>query len=212
MSIFDNIFGDLLANFSEWIKIEDDQCPYTIQDFPYETGVDELKTIPHCWRCVTINDCWFKNEKDKKPQELEISNPILNLFLEMNNQNGLYHPNCHCKKIAIDNPTTNDIELIILPGKIDDFFTRKIELAASWGYKESDKEIFRKRYEFLVRQAFINGNYKEFKHDKFGFQISIYISMPGNNEKSGKYYNRQAGFTIFPNGTLKNNTIFGGKW
>ena len=103
MSIFDNIFGDLLANFSEWIKIEDDQCPYTIQDFPYETGVDELKTIPHCFKCVTVNDCWFKNEKDKKPQELEISNPILNLFLEMNNQNGLYHPNCHCKKIAIDN-------------------------------------------------------------------------------------------------------------
>lgn len=33
MSIFDNIFGDLLANFSEWIKIEDDQCPCTIQDF-----------------------------------------------------------------------------------------------------------------------------------------------------------------------------------
>ena len=37
MSIFDDLFNYLLANFSEWIKIEDYKSEWTIEDFPYET-------------------------------------------------------------------------------------------------------------------------------------------------------------------------------
>lgn len=63
MNVLDD-FKDLInASFSKWIKIEDKLTKWTIEDFPYNIGVYEIVTEPHCWKCVTANKCWFKNEK-----------------------------------------------------------------------------------------------------------------------------------------------------
>ena len=71
MSIFDLIKNFLISDNtnsnSEWVFIRDKINKLTIEDFPYDTGVKEQFTYPHCWKCVTVNYCWFKNEKGKKP-------------------------------------------------------------------------------------------------------------------------------------------------
>ena len=82
MSVFDNMKDKLLSYFtsndkisSDWIKINDKKtsCGWTIEDFPYDIGVNEKITEPHCWKCVTVNQCWFKNEEDKKPEHFDYS-------------------------------------------------------------------------------------------------------------------------------------------
>ena len=57
MSLLNNIRETLLADFSDWIKINDGKSGFTIEDFPYATGVDEDVTKPHCALCVTVNNC-----------------------------------------------------------------------------------------------------------------------------------------------------------
>ena len=65
-----------------------------------------------------------------------------------------------------------------------------------------------------MKEAYVLGNYKRKAHDKYGFRINIQVEMPGVNEKAGKIFKFNSGFTIFPNGKLKMNTPFGGwtKW
>lgn len=129
----------------------------------------------------------------------------------MNNQNGLYHPNCHCKKIAIDNPTTNDIELIIPDGKIEWMIRDKGHLLKEMGYKENEFEEVVIIIGDLIREEFIKGNYITRIHDKYGFKIGFLINnFPGKNEDQGKFYKIKSGWTIFPNGKLKCNTFLGG--
>ena len=44
---------------------------------------------PHCVTCTIVNKCWFKDEKDKKPDEFDYSKyPEIPL-----EKRGLYHPN-----------------------------------------------------------------------------------------------------------------------
>lgn len=94
MNAFESIQDKVLANFSEWIQINDPKSNWTIEDFPYETEVDEDATKPHCWKCVTVNQCWFKNENGKKPITFDYSKYS---FSEVpKSKRGLYHPNCHC--------------------------------------------------------------------------------------------------------------------
>ena len=206
MGVFDDIFGDLLANFSEWIKIEDYQSKWTIDDFPYETGVDERKTKPHCWYCVAINKCWFKNEEGKRPKELNSST-----LSKLSGNNGLYHKYCHCKKGAIDNPTMDDIKLIIPDGKIEWMIRDKGHLLKEMGYKESEFKEVAILLKNLIRKEFIKGNYFLRTHDKYGFKIGFLIyNFPGGNEDQGKFYKIKSGWTIFPNGKLKCNTLVGG--
>ena len=129
----------------------------------------------------------------------------------MNNQNGLYHPNCHCKKIAIDNPTTNDIELIIPDGKIEWMIRDKGHLLKEMGYKENEFEEVVIIIGDLIREEFIKGNYITRIHDKYGFKIGFLINnFPGKNEDQGKFYKIKSGWTIFTNGKLKCNTFLGG--
>ncbi len=71
MGIFDSIQETLTAKFSDWIKINDNKSGFTIEDFPYETGIDEKITKPHCALCVSVNNCYFKNKEDKKPIEFD---------------------------------------------------------------------------------------------------------------------------------------------
>lgn len=206
MGVFDDILGDLLANFSEWIKIEDYQSKWTIEDFPYETGVDERKTKPHCWYCVAVNKCWFKNEERKKPKELNSST-----LSKLSGNNGLYHKYCHCKKGAIDNPTMDDIKLIIPNGKIDKYlFVKKIEWVNYLGYSIEDKETFIKILFEKTKESFRNGNYYNENHTKYGFKININIEIPGGKLKENEIFKLTTNYMIFPNGRLKLNTPLGG--
>ena len=47
MSMFEGLFDKLIAGFSDWIQVRDDDCPWTIEDFPYDTGVIEEMVEPH---------------------------------------------------------------------------------------------------------------------------------------------------------------------
>ena len=91
----DEDFKNLLSKDNNWVKINDPKSQWTIEDFPYETGVDENITYPHCWRCVTVNNCCFVNEKNKKPQAMDYSFELIRSLLEKFGLDailGLYHP------------------------------------------------------------------------------------------------------------------------
>lgn len=104
--------------FADWIQIVDDQNSHTIEEFPYDTGVPD-KVENHCWKCVTVNHCWFANKVDKKPEEFNYNQYSSEQI--PNKIRGLYHPHCECKKLPISAPTPSDVRLIPL-GKFDDFF------------------------------------------------------------------------------------------
>lgn len=118
--------------FSDWIRIDDDTNSETIANYPYEGGVSENILRPHCWKCITVNHCWFVDEVDKKPKEFDYSkyisgeNPI-------SDTDGLYHPNCHCEEIPIRNPQPLEIKLIETQGKIGYMWKSKLHLYHLWG-------------------------------------------------------------------------------
>lgn len=85
-------------------------------------------------------------------------------------------------------------------------------MVSSWGYNIQDAQELEAIIKKLAVKAFIQGEYTIFKHDKFGVQISIRMSIPGKNEKYGRFYKRESGFTIYPNGKIKNNTLIAKKW
>lgn len=203
MSIFDSLFNN-------WIQVSDDKNTITIEDYSYETGVIEGTTKNHCVKCVSVNKCWFKNEKGKKPEPFDITginivDSILNGLTP-----GLYHPNCHCKERPILSPNENDVELIIDIGKIQWLYKDKSELIKSLGYKEYEHEIFLSVLKKCIIQSYITGQYKIRKHTKHGAAISLNLDVPGKNEKIGKTYKLVGGYMIFPNGKLKCNTLIGG--
>lgn len=198
------MISDLLkTKLGDWVEVVDNKNVFTIDNFPYETGVTGPITKKHCAKCIAINKCWFKNEKLKKPEPLEI------LTTNIKSQ-GLYHPHCHCKANYIIAPSEDEINLIIPNGKTGWLFKDKIEWVHIWGYiNESEflKELYR-----AVKEAYANGNYKLRNHNKYGFQVDLYIIINGANEKKGKTYNLKSGFTIFSEGKLKCNTLIGGRW
>lgn len=102
-------------------KIEDNESKWTIENFQYNTGVNNNITYPHCWKCVTVNKCWFKNESNKKPEEFDYSFTGISKKLI-----GLYHPRCHCKKLANDVPKIKEIIILDVRSKFNDFFKRKV--------------------------------------------------------------------------------------
>lgn len=210
MSVFEKVKNRLTAEYSEWIKVEDDKCKWTIEDFPYVSGVDEQKIKPHCWKCVTVNRCWFANEEGKKPESFQHDEQ--SRFDKITRESGLYHPNCHCEEIGININNELIKEAIVEEGKIGDLFDRKGNLVRSRGYREEDSKELQTVITDLALRAYKEKKYKIYEHDKYGVKISLYISIPGKNEKHGRFYNRITGFTIFPNGKLKNNTMVSGRW
>ena len=174
MGIFDNYFG-------KWIKVVDSSCFLTIEDFNYNTGVIEGTTDNHCSKCVAVNQCWFKDENNKKPEPLLqtgiiILDEIISGFIP-----GLYHYNCHCKEIPISNPNENDIQLIISEGKINWLFLDKGEWVNSMGYYNDD--YFIQILEKEIKKSYCMGKYQKVKHTNFGFQINIFVNIKGENEK-----------------------------
>lgn len=208
MGILDSYKDLINASFSKWIKVDDKQSKWTIEDFPYNIGVDEDVTKPHCWKCVTVNKCWFKNEENKKPKKFDYaifsSSEVLKII------RGLYHPKCHCKEFAINVPKEKDITLRIKDGKIKNFFNVKSEWFHSWGYKNFDKNDFIDMFKKLIIEAYRQGNYYEEKHTKAGFQINLTITIQGKNEKINNEYKLKSAFIIFPKGELRCITLIGG--
>lgn len=217
MSVFDNIRDKLLSYFntndkisSEWIKINDKLSKWTIEDFSYQDGVPGEEVENHCWKCVTINNCIFKNEEEKKPVEFDYSKYS---YLEIPKAiRGLYHPHCHCKKKGVQLSNDNDIKMVIPKGKIEWLFRDKLHKMHEYGYHgESEWQII-DRLIFASANAFEQGSYKCNAHDKKGFKITIFATIPGINHRQGETFKIKAGYTIFPNGQLKCNTLWGGEW
>ena len=218
MKVFDNMRDKLLSYFttndeisSDWIKINDKRttCGWTIEDFPYNIGVDENLTDPHCWKCVSVNQCWFKNAEEKKPEHFDYSKYT---FAQIpKSKRGLYHPNCHCKERAINVPKLKDITIIKDNRKIKSFFDNKSGWFHGWGYLDKDKDEFINTIKSLVLEQYRKGNYQKEKHTRFGYQINVPISIPGKNEKLGKFYNVKSAYMIFPNGKLRCITLIGGE-
>ena len=161
--------------------------------------------------CVTINRCWFKNEEGKKPREFLTLDPSSSTLSILLGNSGLYHKYCHCKKEAIDNPTVDKIKLIIPDGTIDWMIKDKGHTLKEMGYKEDEFEMVVAIIGNLVKKEFVKGNYFAKLHDKYGYKIGFIINdFPGKNEDQGKFYKIKSGWTIFPNGKLKCNTLVGG--
>ena len=209
MGLLDSYKSQINAYFSEWIKINDNKSIWTIEDFPYKTGVDEELTYPHCWKCVTVNNCWFKNEGNKKPSYFDYSKYS---YTEIpKSTRGLYHPYCHCKEKSINVPRLKDISILKDSRKIKSFFDHKVKWFYSWGYLNKDKDNFINTIKMLVLDQYRKGNYEKEKHTKFGYQINILILIPGINEKNGKFYNVKSAYIVFPEGKLRCVTLVGGE-
>ena len=200
MSVYDFIKTKL----GDWIEVDDGLNEITIKDFSYETGVIGPITKKHCAKCIAVNKCWFKNETDKKP---EASNIIFDIASPLF---GLYHPGCHCREIFMVAPTMEEIKIIIPEGKIGWLFRDKPEWLNVWWYTAGN-EILQEIYR-AVKEAYINGDYKVRSHSNYGFQVTLFVTINGANQKQGRKYNLKSGFTIFPHGQLKCNTLIGGKW
>ena len=209
MSMFNNVYDSALASFSDWIQVDDNKSNWTIEDFSYKTGVVENLTKPHCWKCVSVNKCWFKNENGKKPEAFDYSDYSFKQIGKA--KRGLYHPNCHCKEKAINVPKLNDINVIIDYKKINFFFKDKLNWFRNWGYTNNDEKEFINSFSNSIKESYRKGNYEKEKHTGAGYQINLFIDILGKNDKRGKVYKITSSCIIFPNGKLRLITLVGGK-
>ena len=135
MSVFDDIFRKVLANFSGWVRISDSYSNWTIESFE-KVNYDEKMIKPHCIDCVIVNQCWFVDEENKRPIEFDYSQyPEIPL-----SQRGLYHPKCHDKTIPILAPNPSEIEIFDLERKKNYLISNKLNWLKAMGYNEGDVE------------------------------------------------------------------------
>ena len=194
--------------FDNWIQVVDPQNSITIAHYGYETGVIEGTTDNHCVKCVAVNYCWFKDEDGKKPEPFSILPSNLLLKYPKTQLLGLYHPYCHCKEIPISTPTPEKIKLLVDNGKVDWMLRDKTNWMKSLGY-DSVKHFIPALYQ-CIKEAYCQGNYKIILHNNYGVKANLFLNLAGANEKAGKTYPLKSAFMIFPNGTLKCNTLIGG--
>ena len=207
MSMFEDSYDKILSHFSDWIQVVDSSSKWTIEDFPYDKGVDELQTFPHCWKCVTVNKCWFKNEGGKKPQTMSYDGGY---GVYPKSKRGLYHLNCHCEERAINVPRLKDINILLDNRKVTYFYEDKLGLFHSLGYKNSNKDEFIKHFKEIVKDSYRRGNYELEKHLKTGYQINLFVELKGQREKKERTYKLKSAFIVFPQGTLRCVTLIGG--
>ena len=198
----------MLVNWSnDWIKVVDNLNSVVIDDFDYKNGIQGPITQKHCVKCIAVNQCWFANEKNKKPEHMEYS--IEQILNDSKNKIGLYHYNCHCQEIDIPTPTEIDITLICLEGKDDWLFKDKTPWIRSLGY-ENDNEFL----EYLkkkVTESYCLGQYVIRDITKYGVAINVFVNIEGRGENFGKIYTAKSAWMVFSNGKLKCNTFLGGK-
>lgn len=211
MNVFENSREKAMLQLSDWFQVVDEKSQWTIESFAKSKYNEEL-IKPHCLTCTLVNHCWFKDEENKKPDEFDYSKfpdyPI--------EKRGLYHPNCHDKKIPIAAPNPNKITVFDLERRMDYLFEDKRDWLNSWGYIEEDKKELFQLLERLSKEAYSQGNYKnnppaeEYKK-KYGFRIRLNLPLPGKREKLGRIYQITSSYIVYPNGKLKNNTPIGGR-
>ena len=134
------MFDEVNKKFGKWIQVLDsDNTSVTIEDFDYAQGVDGEITAKHCDKCVSVNKCCFKDEKDKKPEPY----PILGIKVLDDFANavtpGLYHFKCHCIESGIMTPNVEDVKLIIPEGKEGWLFKDKQDWIRTLGYDNNDE-------------------------------------------------------------------------
>lgn len=139
MSVLDGYKEKIGAYFSYWIQIHDNLSKWTIEDFPYVTGVDEDLTKPHCWKCVSVNNCWYRNQEGKKPEHFNYDQYTYAQIPK--SKRGLYHPNCHCKEMSMSSPNMHSIKVDVGEGKIDWLFENKKGLVEAWGYRTEQEKL-----------------------------------------------------------------------
>lgn len=206
MSILEPYYDSIYAHFSKWIKVDDKNSKWTIEDFPYSEGVNENLTYPHCWKCVTVNRCWFKNEQNKKPEHFDYSKYSYGEIPK--SDRGIYHPHCHCKELAINIPKESDIKLILTNRKINNFYNEKSKWFYAWGFKRNDKDNFIRQLKEKTKKSFIKGNYEVEKHTSNGFQINIFVEI---NSPNNGIYKIKTCYIVFPMGKLRCVTLVGGR-
>ena len=192
---------------SKWIKIVDKFNDIVIDDFDYKHGIRGAVTTKHCIKCIAANQCWFVDEKNKKPEPMEYS--IEEILNDTKHKIGLYHYNCHCKEINIPSPKESDIELIITEGKIDFFFKDKSDWVRSWGHEPNEE--FLEYLKNLVVKNYCAGDYFIYGHNEHGVAINVIVEIEGKGEHFGKKYRVKTGWMVFTNGKLKNNTLIAGR-
>ena len=133
-------------------------------------------TNPHCWKCVTVNQCWFKNKKGKKPEHFDYGKYSFSKIAK--SKRGFYHVNCHCREKSINVPRIKDIEIIFLQGKVNKFFEKKLKWFYKWGYTHKDQKEFITLIKNLAIEGYRKGNYEKEKHTKYGYQINIFVDIP----------------------------------
>lgn len=201
----DDAIREKLAKFTSWFQVVDYNNTNTIEDFSFRDGVPKEGVAGHCQKCITINKCYFKDEKNKKPEEFDYSNRlVLPMF------RGLYHPFCECIKLGQSHIQEKDIEIILTNDKMDYLYKDKQGLIEAWGYKEEDKEELKQIIINQAKSCYAKGNYLIRLHDKYGVHITVFLEIPGKRTKLGKFYKRMSGFMIYPNKKLKNITPIGG--
>lgn len=202
-----NVINNYIGN---WIQVDDNKNNITIENYGYDTGIIAGTTGNHCVKCVAVNKCYFKDEKDKKPEpmrygDIEMLNLILKGFFP-----GLYHINCHCKELPANINSIEEIQLIIPEGKLLYLFRSKADWVNAMGYYENDYDLFVKILLQKTKEAYFYGNYYKESLSKYGFKINLKIEIPGENEKKGKVYKIETNYMIFSNKKLKMNTPIGG--
>ena len=202
MGLLDAYKSQFSVYFSDWIKINDDESGLTIENFP--NGVSKNGVGDHCWKCVTVNHCWFKNEEEKKPKKFDYSD------YKLVPNKGLYHFFCHCEEKSINVPRLKEINVLEARSKFNDFFKRKKGIFYGIGYTYKDEEEIINFYIDEVKNLYRSGNYSLYKHWEYGFQINITISISGKNEFKNIIHKFRTGLFIYPNGKLKIATIFAG--
>lgn len=208
MNAFEEVSANAKALLSEWIQVCDPNNGLTIEDFK-DIGVDESKTNGHCWKCVTVNRCWFKNEENKKPKHFDYSLYSLSKIPLI--KRGLYHPNCHDKEKSINVPKLSQIKVLELRKNFNDFFKRKKNILYSIGYTYKDEKEIIDFIENEVKNKYRFGDYYIYKHWQHGFQINIIITIKGKNEFRNIIHSFKSGYIVYPNGQLKIATIFAGR-
>lgn len=101
--------------------------------------------------------------------------------------------------------------MIFLQGKVDNFFKKKLKWFYKWGYENKDQKEFISLIKQLSIEGYRYGNYEKEKHTQFGYQINIFVHIPGKNEKKNKIFKCWTSYMIFPNEKLKLNTVIGGE-
>ena len=157
---------------------------------------------------MTIRSCGGLATRDENTNACEICVALNKTAYKIINKPEYRHPNCRCRyEIAGNIAVTLDFPKKKITGYM---FVNpsKAKLIRSMGYLPEDAdELYRTIAEYAIAK-YEKGDYVLGKLDKYGQKINISVKCRGKREKEGRTYDFYTGWTVYPNGELKNNTPF----